>query len=205
MGRYLSCAIATSIKVGKKDNKPFEKGQLDKLKYSIKRLFDYDLYNVEENEDFISLEIKKDVFDNNIHELCVELNNSLYQSSFLLYEDDYLNKPKEEWPITLIETKDDEEEKKYNNEKYMVKLSENSYDNDPVCRDLSWFGFSPLLRRDIKEWSDYFFDIEGIDLFLNISKVSSEDETELICLLNWFKRDYFKNKLNGSLIFRITE
>ncbi|HIS38174.1 MAG TPA: hypothetical protein IAB45_01555 [Candidatus Onthousia faecavium] len=205
MGRYLSCAIATSIKVGKKDNKPFEKGELDKLKYSIKRLFDYDLYNVEENEDFISLEIKKDVFDNNIHELCVELNNSLYQSSFLLYEDDYLNKPKEEWPITLIETKDDEEEKKYNNEKYMVKLSENSYDNDPVCRDLSWFGFSPLLRRDIKEWSDYFFDIEGIDLFLNISKVSSEDETELICLLNWFKRDYFKNKLNGSLIFRITE
>ena len=151
------------------------------------------------------MEIKKDVFDNNIHELCVELNNSLYQSSFLLYEDDYLNKPKEEWPITLIETKDDEEEKKYNNEKYMVKLSENSYDNDPVCRDLSWFGFSPLLRRDIKEWSDYFFDIEGIDLFLNISKVSSEDETELICLLNWFKRDYFKNKLNGSLIFRITE
>lgn len=205
MGRYLSCAIATSIKVGKKDNKPFEKGELDKLKYSIKRLFDYDLYNVEENEDFISLEIKKDVFDNNIHELCVELNNSLYQSSFLLYEDDYLNKPKEEWPITLIETKDDEEEKKYNNEKYMVKLSENSYDNDPVCRDLSWFGFSPLLRRDIKEWSDYFFDIEGIDLFLNISKVSGEDETELICLLNWFKRDYFKNKLNGSLIFRITE
>ena len=205
MGRYLSCAIATSIKVGKKDNKPFEKGELDKLKHSIKRLFDYDLYNVEENEDFISLEIKKDVFDNNIHELCVELNNSLYQSSFLLYEDDYLNKPKEEWPITLIETKDDEEEKKYNNEKYMVKLSENSYDNDPVCRDLSWFGFSPLLRRDIKEWSDYFFDIEGIDLFLNISKVSSEDETELICLLNWFKRDYFKNKLNGSLIFRITE
>ena len=205
MGRYLSCAIATSIKVGKKDNKPFEKGELDKLKYSIKRLFDYDLYNVEENEDFISLEIKKDVFDNNIHELCVEQNNSLYQSSFLLYEDDYLNKPKEEWPITLIETKDDEEEKKYNNEKYMVKLSENSYDNDPVCRDLSWFGFSPLLRRDIKEWSDYFFDIEGIDLFLNISKVSSEDETELICLLNWFKRDYFKNKLNGSLIFRITE
>ena len=204
MGRYLSCAIATSIKVGKKDNKPFEKGELDKLKYSIKRLFDYDLYNVEENEDFISLEIKKDVFDNNIHELCVELNNSLYQSSFLLYEDDYLNKPKEEWPITLIETKDDEEEK-HNNEKYMVKLSENSYDNDPVCRDLSWFGFSPLLRRDIKEWSDYFFDIEGIDLFLNISKISSEDETELICLLNWFKRDYFKNKLNGSLIFRITE
>ena len=205
MGRYLSCAIATSIKVGKKDNKPFERGELDKLKHSIKRLFAFDLYNVEENEDFISLEIKKDVFDNNIHELCVELNNSLYQSSFLLYEDDYLNKPKEEWPITLIETKDDEEEKKYNNEKYMVKLSENSYDNDPVCRDLSWFGFSPLLRRDIKEWSDYFFDIEGIDLFLNISKVSSEDETELICLLNWFKRDYFKNKLNGSLIFRITE
>ncbi len=204
MGRYLSCAIATSIKVGKKDNKPFEKGELDKLKYSIKRLFNYDLYNVEENEDLISLEIKKDVFDNNIHELCVELNNSFYQSAFLLYEDDYLNKPKEEWPITLIETKDDEEEK-HNNEKYMVKLSENSYDNDPVCRDLSWFGFSPLLRRDIKEWSDYFFDIEGIDLFLNISKISSEDETELICLLNWFKRDYFKNKLNGGLIFRITE
>lgn len=204
MGRYLSCAIATSIKVGKKDNKSFEKGELDKLKHSIKRLFDYDLYNVEENEDFISLEIKKDVFDNNIHKLCVELNNSFYQSAFLLYEDDYLNKPKEEWPITLIETKDDEEEK-HNNEKYMVKLSENSYDNDPVCRDLSWFGFSPLLRRDIKEWSDYFFDIEGIDLFLNISKISSEDETELICLLNWFKRDYFKNKLNGSLIFRITE
>ncbi len=26
-------------------------------------------------------------------------------------------------------------------------------------------------------------------------------EDNIICLLNWFKKDYFKNPLNGALIF----
>lgn len=197
MGRYLSCAIAISMEIIKKDNKPFDVEELNNTKRALKRIFNFDLYNIKEDKNLIRLELKKDIFDSNIHDLCIELKNSLYQSNFLLYENDYLNKPKENWPITLIKTQDDK--------KYMVKLTENSSSSNTVCRDLYWFGFSPLLRRDIKNWRDYIFNIEGIHLFLNINKISSEDETELICLLNWFKKDYFKNKLSDSIIFYITD
>ena len=42
-------------------------------------------------------------------------------------------------------------------------------------------------------------------LFIGVNKADFEDETEFVFLLNWFKKDYFKNKLNGSLIFHITD
>ena len=72
-------------------------------------------------------------------------------------------------------------------------------------RYLSLFGFSPLLRREISNCQDYSFDIQGILLFLDGDKVDFEDETEFVCLLNWFKKDYFKNKLSGSIVFHITD
>ena len=50
MGRYLSCAVATSMVIEEKNDKPFEKEELNKLKQSMKRLFDFDLYNVKEEE-----------------------------------------------------------------------------------------------------------------------------------------------------------
>ena len=50
MGRYLSCAVATSMVLAKRNDKHFEKEELDKLKQFKKRLFDFDLYNVKEEE-----------------------------------------------------------------------------------------------------------------------------------------------------------
>ena len=37
MGRYLSCAVATSMVIEEKNDKHFEKEELDKLKQSMKR------------------------------------------------------------------------------------------------------------------------------------------------------------------------
>lgn len=59
MGRYLSCAVATSMVVEKRNDKPFEKEELNKLKQSVGKIFDLDLYNVKEEENLISLEIKR--------------------------------------------------------------------------------------------------------------------------------------------------
>ena len=103
----------------------------------------------------------------------------------------------EKWPISLIQTE--------NGNKYMLVLGENANSNDIKSEDLSWYGFSPLLRREFSNWRDYNFDIQGIMLFLDINKVDFEDQTEIVCLLNWFKQDYFKNKLSGSTIFHITD
>ena len=198
MGRYLSCAVATSMVVAKKDDKPFEKEELDKLKKAVGKIFDLDLYNVKEEENLISLDIKKDIFNANIHELCRELNKSFFLLTFLLYDDEYLDedKPDEEWPISIKEITD--------SNKHILELGEDA-NNDCESENLSWFGFSPLLRREISNWRDYSFDIEGILLFLDINKVDFEDETEFVCLLNWFKKDYFKNKLSGSIVFHITD
>ena len=52
---------------------------------------------------------------------------------------------------------------------------------------------------------DYNFYIEGIMLFFDVDKVDFEDQTEIVCLLNWFKKDYFKTKLSGSIVFHITD
>ena len=198
MGRYLSCAVATSMVLEKKNDKPFEKEELNKLKQSVGKIFNLDLYNVKEEENLISLEIKKDVFNENIHDLCRELNKSFFLLNFTLYDDEYWSedKPDEEWPISLIKTE--------NGKKYMLELGENA-NNNCESEDLSWFGFSPLLRREILNWRDYSFYIEGIKLFFDIDKVDFEDQTEIVCLLNWFKKDYFKNKLSGSIVFHITD
>ena len=199
MGRYLSCAVATSMVVEKRNDKPFEKEELNKLKQSVGKIFDLDLYIVKEEENIISLEIKKDAFDANIHELCRELNKSFFLLTFLLYDNEYLDedKPDEEWPISIKEIP--------NRNKYMLELGENANSNDVKSKDLSWHGFSPLLRREIPNWRAYSFDIKGIMLFLDINKVDFEDQTEIVCLLNWFKKDYFKTKLSGSTIFHITD
>ena len=85
MGRYLSCAVATSMVVEKKNDKPLDKEELNKLKKSVGKIFDLDLYNVKEEENLISLEIKKDIFNANIHELCRELNKSFFLLTFLLF------------------------------------------------------------------------------------------------------------------------
>lgn len=198
MGRYLSCAVATSMVLEKKNDKPFEKEELNKLKQSVGKIFNLDLYNVKEEENLISLEIKKDMFNENIHDLCRELNKSFFLLNFTLYGDEYWSedKPNEEWPISLIKTED--------GKKYMLELGENA-NNNYESEDLSWFGFSPLLRREIPNWRDYSFYIEGIKLFFDIDKVDFEDQTEILCLLNWFKKDYFKNKLSGSIVFHITD
>ena len=199
MGRYLSCAVATSMVVEKKNDKPIEKEELKKLKQSVGKIFDLDLYNVKEEENLISLEIKKDVFNENIHDLCRELNKSFFLLTFLLYDNEYLDedKPDEEWPISITEIP--------NRNKYMLELGENANSNDVKSKDLSWHGFSPLLRREIPNWRAYSFDIKGIMLFLDINKVDFEDQTEIVCLLNWFKKDYFKTKLSGSIVFHITD
>lgn len=199
MGRYLSCSIATSMVVEERNDKPFEKEELNKLKQSVGKIFDLDLYNVKEEENLISLEIKKDVFNENIHDLCRELNKSFFLLHFMIYDNEYLNTDRhdEKWPISLIQTE--------NGNKYMLVLGENANSNDIKSEDLSWYGFSPLLRREFSNWRDYNFDIQGIMLFLDINKVDFEDQTEIVCLLNWFKKNYFKNKLSGSIVFHITD
>ena len=198
MGRYLSCAVATSMVVTKRNDKPFEKEELDKLKQSMKRIFDFDLYNVKEADNLLFLDIRKDVFNENIHELCRELNKSFFLLHFMPYDDEYLEEDRsdEEWPISIKEIP--------NRNKYLLELGKNAY-NDCESENLSLFGFSPLLRREISNWQDYSFDIQGILLFLDGDKADFEDETEFVCLLNWFKKDYFKTKLSGSIVFHITD
>ena len=198
MGRYLSCAIATSMVVKKKNDKSYKKEELNKLKESVGRIFDLNLYNIEE-DNYLFFDIKKDIFNANIHELCRELNKSFFLLQFALYNDEYLdeNRPNEEWPIILTETKEG------NN--YMLDLGKNSYGNNTESELLSLFGFAPLLRREFPNWIDYDFTIQGTTLFIDIDKVIFEDETEFVCLLNWFKKDYFKNKLSGCIVFHITD
>ena len=77
--------------------------------------------------------------------------------------------------------------------------------NNTESRPLSLFGFAPLIRRAFPNWRNYNFAVWGTRLFIDMGKVIFEDETEFVCLLNQFKKDYFKNKLSGGTVFHITD
>ena len=54
-----------------------------------------------------------------------------------------------------------------------------------------------LLSRYCKEWDDYKLCMTPFRIF----SISGEFNEVQVCLLNWFKRDYFNNPLNESLVF----
>ena len=187
MRSHLYCGIATSLGVIKRKGKA-SKQELDAIDKALRKLFDFTLYDIVRMDGFIYLTIKKDILNDNINNLRIELGKNLYLSGFLLYNNECLreNCRKEEIAITL---KDDSEEEKDGSSFF--------------CSDLYYSDFSSILRRDIDSFKDYYFIIKVKPLFIHDDKIICKNKMEIMCLLNWFKKDYFKSRLNGSIIFYI--
>ena len=198
MGSHLYCGIATSLGVIKRKGKA-SKQELDEIDKALHELFDFTIYDVVRTNEFTYLTIKKDVVNDNIHALRIELGKNLYLSGFLLYSDDYLreNREKEEWSTILKEVGEDVRGK------YKSDVIDEEEHRQFISEGLYYFDFSPLLRRNIEFFRDYHFIIKVRPLSMNSDKIICKNKMEIMCLLNWFKRDYFKNRLNGSIIFYI--
>ena len=192
MTGVMDCSVAISLRVTRPLNMfedgYFSDGDIKNIIESLGKVVDLDLYNIKKSSKEIILSIKKDVFNKNIQDLIIEI----YKKTPLRVKTDYLQDcldyeyPKEKWKIYFDKKKENivnmEESDK-------VRKEEHNYYNPE--------NIACILSRDCKHWEDYNLRIKNFNIFWTPSGI---DESQ-ICLLNWFKRDYFKNPLNGALIF----
>ena len=96
------------------------------------------------------------------------------------------NYPKEKWKIYLDKNKEN-----------VVNMEEPKETRVMNCTREEDHNFSFLLKHHCKHYNEYRLGIKPFKVFMDFHPI----EDNIICLLNWFKKDYFANPLNGALIF----
>ena len=192
MTGVMDCSVALSLRITRPlsmfEDGYFSDGDIKNIIESLGKVVDLDLYNIKKSSKEIILSIKKDVFNKNIQDLIIEIYKKTPLSVITSYLKDCLDYtyPKEKWKVYFDEKDENivnmEEPDKIRQEKHNYYNPEN---------------LAYLLSRDCKYWKDYSLRIKGFKIFCEFSGI---DDSQ-ICLLNWFKKDYFKNPLNGALIF----
>ena len=77
MGRYLNCGIATKITILKNKYFSIEKYSKDKILEEMEKELDLSIFNVEENDEEVILNIKEEILENNIVDFINEQLNDL--------------------------------------------------------------------------------------------------------------------------------
>lgn len=123
----------------------------------------------------------------NIQDLYLEISSKidLTPNSFYLLDVLDYNYPKEKWKIYLDKNKEN-----------VVNMEESKETRVMDCTREE-HNFSFLLKHHCKHYNEYRLGIKPFKVFMDFHPI----EDNIICLLNWFKKDYFANTLNGALIF----
>ena len=214
MGRRLGNGIVNKVLIKKNNNSNFDfLSNKDKLLETIGKYICLKHYDVEEGSDYIYLELKKEVFNNNIHSLIKEINNLTNTKT------DFLNGYYYE-----IEKDLDVMDKSFNKDDYSFKLKEYddsfNYHNEFERESKYGESYIELNGEEFKGTSKlYYFDnywmffkendinrefkinIDFIGLWSQISKFFSENESEVLHILNTIKTSYYKTELSKDLIF----
>lgn len=192
MGGALYCSVALSLKVtrplGLFEDGYFSDGDIKNIIESLGKLVDLKLYNIKKNSKEVVLSLKKDVFNKNIQDLYLEISSKidLTPNSFYLLDVLDYNYPKEKWKIYLDKNKEN-----------VVNMEEPKETRVMDCTREEEHNFSFLLKHHCKHYNEYRLGIKPFKVFMDFHPI----EDNIICILNWFKKDYFKNPLNGALIF----
>ena len=190
MTGVMSCSVALSLRVTKPinmfKNSMFTDGDIKNIVDSLGKLVDLNLYDIKKSSEEVVLTIKKEIFNKNIQDLYLEISSKtdLIPNSFYLVDVLDYNYPKEELKIYL-------------DKENIVNMEEPDDVKKEECNMEEYENLACLLSRDCKHWNQYRLGIKAFKMFLSSSGVDKQQ----LCLLNWFKKDYFKNPLNGSLIF----
>jgi len=210
MGRNLACGIATKIQLYKKggfENESKKSGLLEELKKSI----DLDFYDIEEYEDGYVLNLKKEAFDNNIHDLIKEISpyisgdhllwsyfdKKLKEKGLDYTKFDFSNFNKKDYPLELVRYPEDYEDKCYAG-LTVLKSDEAQYED-------SWAfeSFTRILLRGYEDYRNVRTGVKLVDVWMNIDKELSEDPTMNLYYLNLFSRAFFKSRFSKCLVFYI--
>jgi len=209
MGRCLQNGILVKMTIWDKKYSFINiKKDKDKMLNSISNLLDLSLYDITEYDDAICLELKKEIFNDNIHSLFKEMNslteceniiNMLYgEKNEINVEDDSFNK--ENNKIELKNMKLDEDDDSYHHiedgELYVEGDNENIKLTRPFMSYQYCLNIKGGMDNDFNS-SVYFFPIWG-DFW---SKYGGEDESYIIYLLNYYSRGHYKNILSKCLFY----
>jgi len=197
MGAYLVGGVVTRFEIRNKGNYDVVKNQDEVLK-SLDEVIDTSIYNVEEYLDGIELVIKKEVFEDNIHNLIKEIspimNTRIYFFANLYKgEINIKNFNKENYPISLnIYPKGTAYEDKF-------------YLNDGEIREKECYpDYSYMLLRDDESgiMHNLKINMKLINIWLDPTRI---DEYPLgtINVLNKLTSKCFKNVLAKSIFFYV--
>ena len=197
MGAYLVGGVVTRFEIRNKGNYDVVKNQDEVLK-SLDEVIDTSIYNVEEYLDGIELVIKKEVFEDNIHNLIKKIspimNTRIYFFANLYKgEINIKNFNKENYPISLnIYPKGTAYEDKF-------------YLNDGEIREKECYpDYSYMLLRDDESgiMHNLKINMKLINIWLDPTRI---DEYPLgtINVLNKLTSKCFKNVLAKSIFFYV--
>lgn len=197
MGAYLVGGVATRFKIRNKDGYDVVRNK-DKVVNAIGKVVDVSIYDVQEYLDGIELVIKKEVFEDNIHDLIQEISPIMNTKIYF-----FANLYKEEVDI-----------KKFNKENYSISLNiypegtgyeGKFYLNDGEIREQECYpDYSYMLLRDGE--SGLMHNIKVNISFINVwldPSIIDEYPLGTINVLNKLTSKSFKNVLAKSMFFYI--
>lgn len=194
MGRYIAGGIATGILIEGKHGYNLRERKEEIMKQLNRRL-NMSVYNIEENDCEICLYLKKEYIENNIHELVKEVATVMNVSDYFLYHLDV--KKVEDFTLEKCPVKVTEKNNPYNKSmEYLI--------NDKIGEQWACFqNFSYILLDEILWDRNLEISIRFIPIFIDFSKISIENHTVLLQLLNIFSKAYFKSNLSNNFLFYI--
>lgn len=219
MGRYLALGVASSVYLRRDErrcepNFDFKKNE-KRIKDNLSKMLDITKYNIAVDKDYMCLEIKPDDFNNNINDLIEELNPLIRCNVYVEKKEsktesgDVYDSLKELGRMLI------NEKPKY---EMISPLTIKKYEKDDGKHRA---GYIYSEWNDLEEWPDYYaapeqwlFDDEELKdkIKANISyillwqdwdKISGEDETKLLSLMNIMSRKYFSSSLSKNIFFFI--
>lgn len=215
MGRYLANGVVVNLQIVKRENgRDLDiSKQKDKIILQLSKFLNMENYSLEEYDNGYEFTLKKDFFDNHIHELIREINPItdcreclFYSSNGKNYKDIKVdeNFNKKNYPIELCLYDDSYN---YQSDWQKDKMMGNFYmkiENEEVNLTEPFFPSNVWLIADNRELFDNFkVYISFAMLWSTIDKVSFEDDSTLLFILNHFARKTLTSPLSKNLLFFI--
>ncbi len=204
MGRYLAAGIMTRFDVRKKkgwfsDKKFNLEKEIDNVLKDINNIIDSSMYDlVEKKENRYDFALKPELFNKNIHELIREIKpltnpnltwisdiiKELEENGKTIYDKEFIEK----YPIQVNISKNGE---------YSIEIN-----NEVIEEDYPFYPMYCLIN-DKDLFNNVEIHIAIILLWIDYSKYDSEDETEMLRIINNMKAKYYSSPLSKSLIYYI--
>lgn len=209
MSRFLHSGIAVRIIISERKNNLdsycFNKEKTVILK-ALNKIIDTTLYGIRNIENSIVLEIKEDIYEDNIHNLLKEVAPYMKIKKFLDNKDISLEEfNQQNYPIHIGKyiAKSVNKELKYIediNGYYYINVNESNYEIKSNYNDIP---DRKLLYYHYDKWHNLDILIEYMEVGFIFGDIDGENEFGIINMLNEFSKSFFHTELSKALLFYI--